>query len=48
MHSHRRCSTNDLAPADVKKEGPSFDLQVTGGMPTASNPLQSDDLDTTS
>jgi magnesium chelatase family protein len=39
-----RCTIN-LAPADVKKEGPSFDLPIAVGMLAASDQLQSDQLD---
>jgi magnesium chelatase family protein len=38
-------STINLAPADVKKEGPSFDLPIAIGMLAASDQLQSDRLD---
>jgi magnesium chelatase family protein len=38
-------STINLAPADVKKEGPSFDLPIAVGMLAASDQLQSDQLD---
>jgi magnesium chelatase family protein len=38
-------STINLAPADVKKEGPSFDLPIAIGMLAASDQLQSDELD---
>jgi len=33
-------STINLAPADVKKEGPSFDLPIAAGMLAASDPIQ--------
>jgi len=39
-----RCTIN-LAPADVKKEGPSFDLPIAVGMLAASDQLQSEQLD---
>ena len=39
-----RCTIN-LAPADVKKEGPSFDLPIAVGMLAASDQLQSEGLD---
>jgi magnesium chelatase family protein len=39
-----RCTIN-LAPADVKKEGPSFDLPIAVGMLAASDQLESDELD---
>ena len=38
-------STINLAPADVKKEGPSFDLPIAIGMLAASDQLQPDQLD---
>lgn len=38
-------STVNLAPADVKKEGPSFDLPIAVGMLAASEQLQADQLD---
>jgi magnesium chelatase family protein len=38
-------STINLAPADVKKEGPSFDLPIAIGMLGASEQLSSDQLD---
>jgi magnesium chelatase family protein len=38
-------STINLAPADVKKEGPSFDLPIAIGMLAASEQLCSDQLD---
>ena len=38
-------TTINLAPADVKKEGPSFDLPIAIGMLAASDQLQSDQLD---
>jgi len=38
-------STINLAPADVKKEGPSFDLPIAVGMLAASDQLQSDQMD---
>jgi hypothetical protein len=38
-------STINLAPADVKKEGPSFDLPIAVGMLAASDQLNSDELD---
>jgi magnesium chelatase family protein len=38
-------TTINLAPADVKKEGPSFDLPIAIGMLAASDQLQSDRMD---
>src|SRR3989449_5124892 len=38
-------STINLAPADVKKEGPSFDLPIAVGMLAASEQLESDQLE---
>jgi magnesium chelatase family protein len=38
-------TTINLAPADVKKEGPSFDLPIAVGMLAASEQLQGDQLD---
>src|SRR5437879_2046639 len=38
-------TTINLAPADVKKEGPSFDLPIAIGMLAASEQLDSDQLD---
>jgi magnesium chelatase family protein len=38
-------STINLAPADVKKEGPSFDLPIAIGMIAASDQMQADQLD---
>ena len=38
-------TTINLAPADVKKEGPSFDLPIALGMLAASEQIQSDQLD---
>src|SRR5579872_6516228 len=38
-------TTINLAPADVKKEGPSFDLPIAVGMVAASEQLESDQLD---
>ncbi len=38
-------STINLAPADVKKEGPSFDLPIAVGMLAASEQLVTDQLD---
>jgi len=38
-------TTINLAPADVKKEGPSFDLPIALGMIAASEQMQSDRLD---
>jgi magnesium chelatase family protein len=35
----------NLAPADVKKEGPSFDLPVAIGMAAASEQIESDQLE---
>jgi magnesium chelatase family protein len=37
-------TTINLAPADVKKEGPSFDLPIAIGMVAASEQMQSDQL----
>src|SRR5215475_5190209 len=37
--------TINLAPADVKKEGPSFDLPIAIGMLAASEQLETDQLD---
>ncbi|MEI7730341.1 MAG: YifB family Mg chelatase-like AAA ATPase [Verrucomicrobiota bacterium] len=37
--------TINLAPADVKKEGPSFDLPIAVGILAASDQLQTDQLD---
>jgi len=34
-----------LAPADVKKEGPSFDLPIAIGLLAASEQIESDQLD---
>ncbi|HEY3862992.1 MAG TPA: YifB family Mg chelatase-like AAA ATPase [Verrucomicrobiae bacterium] len=39
-------TTINLAPADVRKEGPSFDLPIAIGMLAASDQLESDKLDT--
>ena len=38
-------TTINLAPADVKKEGPSFDLPIAVGMIAASEQLETDQLD---
>src|ERR1700757_4032892 len=38
-------TTINLAPADVKKEGPSFDLPIAVGMLAASEQLESTQLD---
>src|SRR5947199_9824970 len=38
-------TTINLAPADVKKEGPSFDLPIALGMLAASEQLESDQLE---
>src|SRR6202158_5027411 len=38
-------TTINLAPADVKKEGPSFDLPIAVGMLAASEQLETDLLD---
>src|SRR6267143_2092318 len=38
-------STINLAPADVKKEGPSFDLPIAVGMLAASEQLETDQLE---
>ena len=38
-------TTINLAPADVKKEGPSFDLPIAVGMLAASEQIQADRLD---
>ena len=38
-------STINLAPADVKKEGPSFDLPIALGMLAASEQMETDQLD---
>src|SRR5262249_8158925 len=38
-------STINLAPADVKKEGPSFDLPIALGMLAASEQIETDQLD---
>src|SRR5260221_11649559 len=38
-------TTINLAPADVKKEGPSFDLPIAVGMVAASEQLESEQLD---
>src|SRR5688572_19608606 len=37
--------TINLAPADVKKEGPSFDLPIALGMLAASEQIETDQLD---
>src|SRR3974377_2022475 len=37
-------TTINLAPADVKKEGPSFDLPIAVGMVAASEQMESDHL----
>src|ERR1700710_2459535 len=38
-------TTINLAPADVKKEGPSFDLPIALGMLAASEQIETDMLD---
>src|SRR5258708_39064461 len=38
-------TTINLAPADVKKEGPSFDLPIAVGMIAASEQLETDQLE---
>jgi magnesium chelatase family protein len=38
-------TTINLAPADVKKEGPSFDLPIAVGMVAASEQMEIDQLD---
>src|ERR1041384_2553808 len=38
-------TTINLAPADVKKEGPSFDLPIAVGMLAASEQINTDQLD---
>src|SRR5258706_2215416 len=38
-------STINLAPADVKKEGPSFDLPIAIGMAAASDQIETDQLE---
>src|SRR5215471_19765297 len=38
-------TTINLAPADVKKEGPSFDLPIAVGMVAASDQMESDQYD---
>jgi magnesium chelatase family protein len=38
-------TTINLAPADVKKEGPSFDLPIAVGMAAASEQLETDQLE---
>ena len=38
-------STINLAPADVKKEGPSFDLPIAVGMLAASEQMETDQLE---
>src|SRR5712671_3380157 len=38
-------TTINLAPADVKKEGPSFDLPIAVGMVAASEQLESEQLE---
>jgi magnesium chelatase family protein len=38
-------TTINLAPADVKKEGPSFDLPIAVGLVAASEQMESDQLD---
>src|SRR5216110_1595697 len=38
-------TTINLAPADVKKEGPSFDLPIAIGLLAASEQLETDQLD---
>jgi magnesium chelatase family protein len=38
-------TTINLAPADVKKEGPSFDLPIAVGMAAASEQIETDQLE---
>src|SRR5436190_20205455 len=38
-------TTINLAPADIKKEGPSFDLPIAVGMLAASEQIETDQLD---
>jgi len=38
-------TTINLAPADIKKEGPSFDLPIALGILAASEQLETDQLD---
>ena len=38
-------TTINLAPADVKKEGPGFDLPIALGMAAASEQMESDQLE---
>src|SRR5436189_5126774 len=38
-------TTINLAPADVKKEGPSFDLPIAVGMVAASEQIETDQLE---
>src|SRR5438105_1361228 len=38
-------STINLAPADVRKEGPSFDLPIAVGIVAATDQMKHDDLD---
>src|ERR1700746_2066630 len=38
-------TTITLAPADIKKEGPSFDLPIAVGMVAASEQLETDQLE---
>jgi magnesium chelatase family protein len=38
-------TTINVAPADVKKEGPSFDLPIAVGMLAASEQIETDQLD---
>jgi len=38
-------TTINLAPADVKKEGPSFDLPIAVGMIAASEQMETDQLE---
>ena len=38
-------TTINLAPADVRKEGPSFDLPIAIGMLAASEQIETDQLD---
>ena len=42
---HMGRTTINLAPADVKKEGPSFDLPIAIGMLAASEQIETDQLD---
>jgi magnesium chelatase family protein len=44
FHYHRGTVTINLAPADVKKEGPSFELPIAVGILAGDGQLQLDDL----